>query len=224
MFDFTVPIPLRDPRYTRAELLDIVPTADQEILNQWIARDMLPLDGESPGKGKRRLFSGADILRIAIVSQMTGFGVSVATGARVAEICLDWTMNHRRPSWIEYFTVETPAYRFEAHMADQHFHSGHAYNQVLGVKGALDDRDGHNVWDVLYPRYHRSAADQEEARIKLRHILHPLGGTRDAKLFVPIGEIINTVLIRLIFREAVENPEILDESGLRAIIDGEGEE
>lgn len=221
MFDFTVPIPLRDPRYTRAELLAVVPTADPEILNQWISRELLPLDGENPGKGRRRLFSGADVIRIAIVTQLTGFCVSVAAAAKTAEICLDWTLNHQRPNWGDYFLIQTPAYRFDQKMQRDHFHSGHAYFQVLGVQTIIEHENVKGVSQTLYPSL---TPRRPSHHAKLRSLLSPGDSSLRAIAYIPIGEIINTVLVRLIVREAVENPELLDDSGLRAIIDGKSEE
>jgi hypothetical protein len=228
MIRYSVPdsLDLRQPRYTRSEVLNMVDGVKGELLNLWISREGIPLDGENPGKGNRRLFSAMDTVRIAIIGQLTGVCVSVKTAVKVAEICADWTENHALPSWSDYFLIPTPAYRFDEKMAAPQFHSGHAYNQVLGVMLANPGKDGpnSNVWNALYPGQReyglRARSTSNKALSKLRRIAHPFAPTPIATVFVPIGDIVNTILIRVLLREADENPDILEASGLGNILDG----
>ncbi len=224
MIPFTFPLPYREPRYTRAELMEMVEGVDPLVLSSWSNRGQITFDGGNPGRGQRRLYSAADVLQVAIVTQLTGFCVGVDAAVKAAGICLDWTENHKQPSWWEYFKIPSPAYRFERNLAAPAFFSGHAYYQVLGVAPFSDtlslktflqrDLYGDRLGGELTERSNRLAA--------LQSIVD--GQSRSAVVFFPIGWIVNTALLRIIMREATEDESILDRSGLRAFIEGESGE
>jgi len=63
------------PRFTRQDVAAITGVADHQLHN-WISRRWLTLSGEqNPGKGRRRHFTGGDILTIAFGLELQPFGM-----------------------------------------------------------------------------------------------------------------------------------------------------
>ena len=62
-------------QFTRQEVTAITGVADHQLHN-WVSRNWLKLSGDqNPGKGKRRLFAGSDILTIAFGLELQRFGM-----------------------------------------------------------------------------------------------------------------------------------------------------
>lgn len=66
---------LDDPRFTRQEVIDVTDVAGHQLHN-WVARKWLTLSGDqSPGKGRRRVYSGCDAITIAFGIELQAFGM-----------------------------------------------------------------------------------------------------------------------------------------------------
>lgn len=66
---------LQVARFTRRDVADVTGVADHQLHN-WVSRKWLTLSGEqSPGKGRRRLFTGSDALTIAFGLELQPFGL-----------------------------------------------------------------------------------------------------------------------------------------------------
>jgi hypothetical protein len=67
-------------QFTRRNVIDVTGAASHQLHN-WVARKWLTLSGEqSPGKGKRRLYNGCDVITVAFGLELQPFGMM-----RVAE-------------------------------------------------------------------------------------------------------------------------------------------
>lgn len=63
------------PRFTRQDVTGLVGVADHQLHN-WVSRKWLTLSGEqNPGKGRKRLFTGSDVLTIAFGLELQPFGM-----------------------------------------------------------------------------------------------------------------------------------------------------
>jgi len=63
------------PRFTRQDVTGIVGVSDHQLHN-WVSRKWLTLSGEqNPGKGRKRLFTGSDVLTIAFGLELQPFGM-----------------------------------------------------------------------------------------------------------------------------------------------------
>ena len=63
------------PRFTRQDVIGLLGIADHQLHN-WVSRKWLTLSGEqSPGKGRKRLFTGGDVLTIAFGLELQPFGM-----------------------------------------------------------------------------------------------------------------------------------------------------
>lgn len=62
-------------QFTKKNVLDVTGTAAHQLHN-WVARKWLTLSGEqSPGKGKRRLYNGCDVITVAFGLELQPFGM-----------------------------------------------------------------------------------------------------------------------------------------------------
>jgi hypothetical protein len=63
------------PQFTRQNVIDVTGTAAHQLHN-WVARKWLTLSGEqNPGKGKRRLYNGCDVITVAFGLELQPFGM-----------------------------------------------------------------------------------------------------------------------------------------------------
>ena len=62
-------------QFTRQHVIDVTGVATHQLHN-WVARKWLSLAGEqSPGKGKRRLYNGCDVITVAFGLELQPFGM-----------------------------------------------------------------------------------------------------------------------------------------------------
>lgn len=234
MIPFSFPLPYREPRYTRAELMEVVDNADPAALNSWSNRGQMSFDGGNPGRGQRRLYSAADVLQVAIVTQLTGFCVGVDAAVKTASICIDWSENHYKPGWDDWFSIPSPAHLFDRKIMSPNFlYSGHAWSQVLGVRPNSDQVTVGTFLKRLhgdeFTAYGFFETDTEQLQanpgLRMRALQWIVEGpSRKAVAYFPIGWIINTTLLRILMHEVVEDQSLFDQSGLRAFVEGESGE
>ena len=66
---------LDQPHFTKKDVIDVTGVADHQLHN-WVARKWLTLSGvQDPGKGNRRLYSGCDVVNVALALQLQPFGM-----------------------------------------------------------------------------------------------------------------------------------------------------
>ena len=62
-------------QFTKQHVIDVTGVAGHQLHN-WVARSWLALAGEqNPGKGKRRLYSGCDVITVAFGLELQPFGL-----------------------------------------------------------------------------------------------------------------------------------------------------
>jgi hypothetical protein len=62
-------------RFTRQDVIDVTGVAQHQLHN-WVSRNWLTLSGEqNPGKGRRRLYAGSDIINVAFGLELQPFGL-----------------------------------------------------------------------------------------------------------------------------------------------------
>lgn len=62
-------------QFTKRNVIEVTGTAAHQLHN-WVARKWLTLSGEqSPGKGKRRLYNGCDVITVAFGLELQPFGM-----------------------------------------------------------------------------------------------------------------------------------------------------
>ena len=66
---------LGEARFTRQNVFDVTGVAQHQLHN-WVSRNWLTLSGEqNPGKGRRRLYAGSDIIDVAFGLELQPFGL-----------------------------------------------------------------------------------------------------------------------------------------------------
>ena len=66
---------LGESRFTRQNVIDVTGVAQHQLHN-WVSRNWLTLSGEqNPGKGRRRLYAGSDVINVAFGLELQPFGL-----------------------------------------------------------------------------------------------------------------------------------------------------
>ena len=66
---------LHQARFTRRHVMEITGVAHHQLHN-WVSRKWLTLTGEqNPGKGRRRLYAGSDVINVAFGLELQPFGM-----------------------------------------------------------------------------------------------------------------------------------------------------
>jgi hypothetical protein len=92
---------LHEPQFTRADVLTVTGVSDGQ-LKGILDRQQVVLSGEhNPGSGRRRMFSGADILSIAVANGMSGIGFPMRWAYLVAEDVVT-RASHRLSGFVDH--------------------------------------------------------------------------------------------------------------------------
>jgi hypothetical protein len=66
---------LHQARFTRQHVIEVTGVAQHQLHN-WVSRKWLTLSGEqNPGKGRRRLYAGSDVINVAFGLELQPFGM-----------------------------------------------------------------------------------------------------------------------------------------------------
>ena len=106
---------LHQSRFTRQHVIEVTGVAHHQLHN-WVSRKWLTLTGEqNPGKGRRRLYAGSDVINVAFGLELQPFGMM-----QVADLLARSQQITKR------------AYRM---LLDPDFESGRAYAVVPSGEG-----------------------------------------------------------------------------------------
>lgn len=76
--------PYSESRYTPFEALSVT-GLKPETLQTWVNRGNIKLGDQHPGRGKRRLYSAIDVVKLAIMRRTDQLGIALAIGIDIAE-------------------------------------------------------------------------------------------------------------------------------------------
>lgn len=106
-------IDLQEPQFTQAEVLKILPRLSGKTLQNWKARGILDAEGDTPGRGNRRLYTPLGIVMLNFMDKLTSLGIQPTTARKSAEkvaVCAqelwDLEIDFPRPDGMR----EIPAY------------------------------------------------------------------------------------------------------------------
>lgn len=94
-----------EPKYQNADVLKATGVS-LGTLQTWLNRGLIkPSSGLTPGTGQRREYSAADVLRVALMAELVGFGFKPSAAAFVLDIveresCVRESPNNARPKWV----------------------------------------------------------------------------------------------------------------------------
>lgn len=76
-----------EPSFTRQQMLACVPGLSEEVFKQWIIRGIVFFTDDAPmGKGRRRLYTPADVIQVATLHEMSRQGIMVSKAVFVWHI------------------------------------------------------------------------------------------------------------------------------------------
>lgn len=83
-YDPTIFDALKIPRYTPVETLNVT-RLKPETLQTWVNREVVKLAEQNPGRGKRRMYSAIDIVKLAIMRRCDDLKLALSTAVDIAE-------------------------------------------------------------------------------------------------------------------------------------------
>ena len=76
-----------EPSFSRQQMLACVPGLSEEVFKQWIIRGVVAFTDDAPiGKGRRRLYTAADVIQVATLHEMSRQGIMVSKAVFVWHI------------------------------------------------------------------------------------------------------------------------------------------
>lgn len=73
------------PQFAQPVVLRVA-DVDGPTLQNWVNRGLVRLSRASPGSGRHRLYSAADVVKVAIMGRLGRFGIQGSTSANAAEL------------------------------------------------------------------------------------------------------------------------------------------
>jgi len=76
------------PMYENAVIMGVFPALDRNVLQQWITRGFIVRDVKQleKRKGRKRLYSGLDLIKIQVIRILSWQGLALPTAARLAHL------------------------------------------------------------------------------------------------------------------------------------------
>jgi hypothetical protein len=90
--------------FTQAEVLTITKLR-KEVLQTWINRDVITLGEQYPGKGKRRLYSAIDIVKVAIFRRIADLNLALGVGRALAGEAEQLLLDRRDVEWNRHYFI-----------------------------------------------------------------------------------------------------------------------
>ena len=83
-------IDLTQPRFTQAQVLQLVPKLAAKDLQNWVQRGVIDVGNPLPGRQGKVLYTGAGVVALAIMARLTKLGI----GPRAADAVADRAIDH----------------------------------------------------------------------------------------------------------------------------------
>jgi len=163
--------------------------ADQ--IQTWVNREHVEIDQPNPGRGKARLYSELDAMKIGVMVRLAAFGISVVKAAEFAAY-VDRRYRENKPIRWDEFTVIS--FISQMRKAGTVFVSQNAPSMKLGISQGDTEHmhiSTHTEW-VRGAAPHRRDASGAIIPEK-RDELASRGIHAEPFLFFPIGEVVNGI-------------------------------
>lgn len=207
---------VRELRYTTPEVLTVT-RLRPEVLQTWVNREVL--GARNTGRGKRRLYSGLDVVKLAIMRRMADLQIALSTSLDIAEAAsaelqksgsIDWNLYIvLRPSaatdamGVSVVSSGGPLSRYGPFQGDP-------YNVRLSTivewfEGAYRRRKKRSLAKI-----HASGAPDDKRGERpiiedARDTLAREGIHAEPAIVFPLGEIVNGAILQLRALEDAEN-------------------
>jgi hypothetical protein len=80
-------IDLETPRFTQAEVLEMLPNLSAKTLQNWTSRGVfdLGLENQNPGRQGKRRYTGIGVVMLAFMAELTGIGLGPSVTIKLAD-------------------------------------------------------------------------------------------------------------------------------------------
>lgn len=100
--------PMNTPRYTGPEVLKVT-HLKPETLQTWVNRNVVTLAEQNPGRGKRRLYSAVDVVKLAIMRRCDDLKIALSISTDLAESVAKQLENSQHLDWDFYVFLRPQA-------------------------------------------------------------------------------------------------------------------
>lgn len=165
-------------------------------LQTWVTRGHLIPANPNPGRGRSRLYSAVDVVKIAILSRFAAFGIPVDEASNVADVSGETLRGGGRIDWNDFlpfcFTTLRSSVRSRSIYAD-----GSQDLTLLGVSTAEPEELRVSTFTEWFRGTHR----RRDGSLKIvpgdRERLARAGIHAEPFLYFPLGEIVNATLLQV---------------------------
>lgn len=205
------------PRYTTPEVL-LVTNLRPEVLQTWINRNVISLNLQNPGRGKRRLYSALDVVKLAIMRRTADLELALATGVEIAEDAAERLEKQGSFDWNYYLSFHP-----RNASAGDGINITNSEAEMAKLRSITGDPDNMRVshfvetFESTFSRRDKpSLAKLREAKAKSgerpinpdkRYALARMGFHAEPVIIFPLGEIVNGTLVQLETLEEREGDE-----------------
>lgn len=95
-----------EPLFTQEKILNVIPELSPGTLQNWVNRKQIEISHKSPGKGKHRLYSFADAVKIAALHFLSFSKRGPAENSKLAELIGNRAVELTREGLLELRSLE----------------------------------------------------------------------------------------------------------------------
>lgn len=192
---------MQTPKYTQPEVL-LVTRLKADVLQTWVNRKVIELADHTPGSGRRRLYSKADIVKLAIMRRMADLQVALAVSKEIAEGTVARLLRDTPGGsfpWDFLITLRPRAATHET--VDVTFVTPNGQSPLAKYSPIIGDPRNIRLAALIEPPFNRRRpaydANAHEIDESLREAQARLGIHAEPVIVIPLGEIVNGTLAQL---------------------------
>jgi len=205
---------LQIAKFHQADVLAIT-KLKPELLQTWINRRVIYLAQQNPGSGRRRLYSGLDIVKLALMRRVADLRMELAVAREIASEAERMLLEGREISWALHISFKPR----DATQEDLKFKivASAGYN-VLSLKYGAIQGDAREMrvshftepFDSIFRRRKRTGTDERPLDPTRRDTLAKAGVHAEPAVIFPFGEIVNGTLLQIAALESGPLPNVID--------------
>lgn len=188
---------LHTPRFTQTEAL-AVSGLTAPTLQTWVNREHVTLSDQNPGRGRRRVYSPLDVVKLAIMRRLFDFGVDITYIKELAEDVAETLAERGEIEWHRYSMIrpKQPGIQIIGSSRSMQFdyHIGNPRDMRVS-----------SFVEPPFPRFKERSPDpakrfqQDKFEIdpEKRDFLATQGMHAEPVLIFPVGEVANGVILQL---------------------------
>jgi hypothetical protein len=186
---------LLQPQFEQPVVIEVGAIA-ADTLQTWVNRSIVRLSAQNPGSGRRRLYSAADVVKLAIMGRLSRFGIPGGTSAQAAELIVGELVRRGEIEWqlhLAFHALTSEDHAFTCEVVT--YPPLGKFNPSSGDARDMRVSDFTEVFEGVFRR--RVHGDNHRVDPEARDNLARRGIHAEPCLIFPVGELVNAALLRL---------------------------